>query len=234
MKMFIVISSLLFSSMAFADFGACNDLFPKKKAPVVNTKLSKDSRQLCMKEFAILYSVTTKTPVYTIEKLSYLRQGGNEKRQDNFHEEYRLKPNERSTLKDYARSGYDRGHQVPAADMKHNELAMSDSFSLANMVPQAPKNNRGVWAKSVEAATRKYVARAAGDVYVFTGGHYEDGYKTIGANKVGVPTYLWKLVYDSQTKRSWAYWVANTDDAKMSKPLTYEEFVAKTGLRLLD
>jgi endonuclease G len=40
------------------------------------------------------------------------------------------------------------------------------------MVPQAPEHNRGVWARSVEAATRKYASRATGDVYVITGPVY--------------------------------------------------------------
>ena len=45
---------------------------------------------------------------------------------------------------------------------------MAQSFSLANIVPQAPMNNRKAWA-GIERATRKYVMRAAGDVFVITG-----------------------------------------------------------------
>ena len=55
---------------------------------------------------------------------------------------------------------------VPAADVTTVE-GMAQSFSLANMVPQAPVNNRKAWA-SIEKATRKYVMRASGDVYVVT------------------------------------------------------------------
>lgn len=228
---YLLVTGVLFtSSLSFAaDFGKCNVLFPKQKPPSVSVK---NTRELCFSDFAILYSVDSKTPVYTIEKLSYLRMGKKETRTNNFHEEPKLKSSERSTLKDYAKSGYDRGHQVPAGDMK-DPLAMEESFSLANMVPQAPKNNRGIWAKNVEIATRKYVERSSGNVFVFTGGFYGTNHKTIGANKVWVPDYLWKLVYDDQTGKSWVFWIENSDTAKMSAPITYEEFVKRTGLNLL-
>jgi hypothetical protein len=55
------------------------------------------------------------------------------------------------------------GHVAPIGDMP-TVHAMAQSFSLANMVPQAAKHNGGAWAKTVEEATRKYAARARGDV----------------------------------------------------------------------
>lgn len=69
------------------------------------------------------------------------------------------------------RAVFDRGHMAPAGDMPTAQ-AMAQSFSLANMVPQAPENNRGLWAKAFECSTRRYVKRTGSTVYVFTGPVY--------------------------------------------------------------
>ena len=52
-----------------------------------------------------------------------------------------------ATSNDYKYSGYDRGHLVPAGDMKVNLKAMNESFYMTNMAPQLPSFNRGVWKK---------------------------------------------------------------------------------------
>ena len=107
---------------------------------------------------------------------------------------------------------------------------------LANMVPQAPEHNRGTWAKSVEMATRKYVARAAGDVYVITGPVFEPSIAkspSIGDGHVHVPTYLFKLVYDQQDNRAWAHWQENRKGEWAREPISYEELMTRTGVDFL-
>ena len=88
---------------------------------------------------------------------------------------------------------------------------MAQSFSLANMVPQAPEHNRGVWARSVEMATRKYAVRASGGVYVITGPVFvpniaQSAGAGIGPGQVRVLTYLFKRVKDQDKNKAWAYW----------------------------
>ena len=104
------------------------------------------------------------------------------------------------------------------------------------MVPQAPEHNRGVWAKSVEIATRSYVRRADGDVYVITGPVYvpsiADG-PSIGPGQVRVPKYLFKLMYDQSQNRAWAYWHENSNATQASKPISYGELVQRTGIEFL-
>lgn len=138
-------------------------------------------------------------------------------------------------MEDYKGSGFDRGHMAPAGDMP-NPTAMAQSFSLANMVPQTSEHNRGVWAKDVEAATRKYASRAAGDVFVISGPVYSPSIAEspgIGTGRVRVPKYLFKLVYDEQKNRAWAYWQENSDLTKGSAPISYEELVKRTGVKFL-
>ena len=50
-----------------------------------------------------------------------------------------------ATSDDYRHSGYDRGHLVPAADMKLNETSSCEVGYMTNMTPQKPAFNRGVW-----------------------------------------------------------------------------------------
>ena len=94
----------------------------------------------------------------------------------------------------------------------------------------------GVWAKSVERATRKYVARATGDVFVITGPVYVPSIAespSIGAGQVRVPRYLFKLVYDQDKNRAWVHWHENDNATRASKPISYTELVKRTGIEFL-
>ena len=51
-------------------------------------------------------------------------------------------PEFRATDNDYAGSGFDRGHLVPAADMT-TTANMRATFNLVNAVPEVPTMNRG-------------------------------------------------------------------------------------------
>ena len=193
-------------------------------------------RALCYDAFAILHSGESKTPVFVAQRLNRSSiADADEKRTNRYFQDARLRSAERATLDDYKGSGFDRGHMAPAGDMPTAQ-AMAQSFSLANMVPQAPGHNRGVWAKSVEAATRKYAARATGDVYVITGPVYVPSIAdspSIGRGQVRVPKYLFKLVYDEQKGKTWAYWQENSDSVMGLPQISYEELVKLTGISFL-
>lgn len=216
-----------------ASFDDCKDYFPGGVAPVTpNYPLL---RELCFDSFAVLHSGESKTPVYAVERLNRARilAAKGRPRTDKFYEEARLPFAHRAKLADYRGSMLDRGHQAPSADF-HTEEGMAQSFSLANMVPQSPQQNRGIWAKNVEKATREYVLRAQGDVFVFTGPAFtQTPVGTIGAGKVWVPDYLFKLVYDPTTRKAWAHWVENSDTARMTRPIPYTELVKRTGIEFL-
>jgi endonuclease G len=220
----LLLSSLWLPLSASALFDQCKDLFPAQQIP----KSTQTGRDLCFDDFAIYYSPTDKKPIYTVEKLNGEQlQVPRPPRTNQFYEEARLPLSERALLADYRGSGYDRGHNVPAGDMTR-EQGMAQSFSLANMMPQARQNNQGIWAKRVEEPTRMYIKRAEGDVYVFTGSVGNAG--SIGKSKVTIPSHLYKLVYDPNKKLAWAYWVENSDDAQMRAPISYAELVQKTGI----
>ncbi len=239
-RRFAIVAALLFAtagsgaSAAAESFAACLRLFVNGRPPSLAPRPT--HRALCYDAFAILHSGESKTAVYVAEKLN--RQSiadADEKRANRFFADSRLRAAERAELQDYQGSGFDRGHLAPAADMPTAQ-AMAQSFSLANMVPQAPEHNRGVWARSVEAATRKYVARASGDVYVITGPVFAPSIAqspSIGPDRVRVPKYLFKLVYDQAKNRAWAHWQENDNAARASQPISYAELVKRTGIEFL-
>lgn len=59
---------------------------------------------------------------------------------------------------DYRKSGYDRGHLAPAADMAWSAKSMHESFGFINITPQKPGFNRGIW-KKIEEQVRKYAEK---------------------------------------------------------------------------
>lgn len=216
-------------------FDACVDLFPG--ATPINTASVPATMKplaLCSDNFAVLYSQTSKTPLVVVERLNaaQLKDAKGEERTNQFYADPRIPKGARAELSDYRgqHPAVDRGHQSPAADAP-NANAMAQSFALSNMVPQDPTNNRKIWSK-VEADVRKFAVRAGGDVFVFTGPLFDAGYSTIGDNKVWVPTRLFKLVYDTSSKRAWAYVLPNAE-TRVQKPMDYDTFVKSTGLKLL-
>jgi endonuclease G len=221
------------ATQIYADqgFAACQQFFAQGTPPVVETRPLQ--RALCYDAFAILHSGESKTPVLVAQRLNRASiADADEKRTNRFFPDARLRAAERANLEDYHGSGYDRGHMAPAGDMPTAQ-AMAQSFSLANMVPQAPIHNRGVWSTSVEAATRIYASRATGNVFVITGPVFSPSIvdsPSIGLGLVRVPKYLFKLVYDEDENRAWAYWHENSNDTKASAPISYEELETKTGI----
>ncbi|SNX86837.1 probable NUC1 - dna/rna non-specific nuclease, mitochondrial [Melanopsichium pennsylvanicum] len=121
-----------------------------------------------------------------------------------FKEDPRIPELFRAKLADYFRSGYDRGHMVPAADAKGSQLAMDETFFLTNMAPQVGQGmNRDYWAH-----TEDFVRRLTGKfahLYVFTiplylprqypDGKFRVSYEVIGnPPNVSVPTHFAKVI----------------------------------------
>jgi len=112
----------------------------------------------------------------------------------------------RALLKDYYRSGYDRGHQVPAADAKWHQVAMDETFYLTNMCPQVGEGfNRDYWAHFEDfcrrlTATYPSVRIVTGPLYLPRRDPADNKwyvkYEVIGnPPNVAVPTHFYKVIY---------------------------------------
>ena len=98
---------------------------------------------------------------------------------------------------DYTKTGFDRGHLAPAADMAFSITAMEESFFMSNISPQRPKFNRGIW-KKLEEHVRDW-AEKEGNLFIVTGPILTDNPTDfIGrTSKIAVPNYFYKALLDT-------------------------------------
>lgn len=232
MKKFLVLLlawSLL--TLAQAQTPGCDKHFFQKAAPEFTRKaLQANTTGLCFEAFAVMHSGISKTPLWSAEHLTRdsLRAAREVPRADSFHAEPALPPKHGAELTDYARSGFDRGHMAPAADMPSAQ-AQHESFSLANVVPQNRKNNQVLWS-AIEGATR-HLTNVRGELYVITGPVFE-GDKIARINgRVFVPTQIFKAVVDPSSHEG-AAWIAPNDDSGDYEVVSIAELEKKIGINL--
>jgi endonuclease G len=121
------------------------------------------------------------------------------KRKDNFKPDPQL-VDETNIAYYYLKSGYDRGHVMPAADnLCQTPQIQDECFYFSNMIPQTHRLNAGDW-KSLETATRNWALISA-KVRVWSGAIGEQ--KKIGL--VSVPTQCWKVVEIAGKKTAYLF-----------------------------
>lgn len=154
------------------------------------------------------YDRRLRNPHWVVEHITpaSLSTKNGDRKHSTFVEDDSVPEKFRAKLKDYFRSGYDRGHQVPAADCKWSQQAMNDTFYLSNMCPQVGEGfNRDYWAH-FEDFCRRLTDRYP-SVRIVTGPLYlprkdpADGkwyvkYEMIGSPpNVAVPTHFYKVIF---------------------------------------
>ncbi|ODQ67020.1 hypothetical protein NADFUDRAFT_49472 [Nadsonia fulvescens var. elongata DSM 6958] len=160
-------------------------------------------------EFISSYDRRTRNPAWVVEHItadSIRKQPGQtpDRKNSTFMEDEQVPKKFRARLADYFRSGFDRGHQAPAADAKFSQSAMDETFYLTNMAPQVGEGfNRDYWAHFEDFCrrlTKKYdsVRIVTGPLYLpkrGADGKYRVSYEVIGnPPNVAVPTHFYKLV----------------------------------------
>ncbi len=100
-----------------------------------------------------------------------------------------------ATKDDYYKSGLDRGHLVPAADMLFSEITMKESFLMSNITPQYPSFNRGIW-KRLENKVRGW-CQQYDSVYVQTGVIVSQNSDFLG-DSVPIPSEFFKVAVISK------------------------------------
>lgn len=228
----LALALLGLATAANAGYTDCPSHYPAGSAPeFINQQLAVKTREICYSEFGLMHSGISRTPLWAAEHLTAaeLAQADTIRRKNAFHADPHLPEDEQAELRDYARSGFDRGHMVPAGNMPTPQ-AQYESFSLANIVPQNPRNNQRLWA-GIEAAVRR-LAIERGELYILTGPLFLDAELQRIGGRVLVPSHIYKLVYDPKQQRAAAYLVENTaTDAY--RVVTVEELERLAGITFL-
>lgn len=141
--------------------------------------------------YIVSYNKDLKLPNWVSYELTREETKGKEKRSNRFITDPLVK-GLIATNADYARSGYDKGHMAPAADMRWSPQAMEASFYFSNICPQHPQLNRRGWKKLEEKIRDWAIADSA--IIIICGPIITKQPKTIGKNKVAVPQQFFKVV----------------------------------------
>jgi endonuclease G len=167
-------------------------------------------QELCRTNYAVIHRCSVKAPVAVFEHLTPAAMTGPAKRKDNFRPDLLVNPACSASLADYATVGstHDRGHMAPAGNNTQTDAIMSESFFLSNMVPQVANNNRGIW-KQLETFERQWATNPNADFYIISGGIYDQGHPVVG-NGLGIPTRLYKIVIEKNSRKVEAWLMPNT------------------------
>ncbi len=192
-----MLAAVLFAQVSVSEHLALGN--PSSAKPIEEQAAdSNNSNVLLVKpEYAISYNETFSTPNWVSwrcskEWIGLAERGNNFRADDSLPESWF-----HVTPKVYAATGFDRGHMCPAGDRGKDADSMSQTFFMTNMIPQAPKVNRGAW-KMLESHCRDLVTDG-NSVYIVAGptgvgGFGANGYSERLGKRVMVPAACWKVV----------------------------------------
>lgn len=205
MKKLLAVLFLVSATSAYAGLKDCSQF--EAALPTYTAKAG--DQELCHKNYAVIHSCTAKAPVAVFEHLTPSVIQGGFKRKDDFRPDPLVTPNCSAALADYATVGktHDRGHMAPAGNNTSSAEIMSESFFLSNMVPQVANNNRGIW-KQAETYERQWALTPNTDFYIISGGIFDNRHPVTG-NGLGIPTRLYKIVYEKKSHRVTAWLMPN-------------------------
>ncbi|XP_067937653.1 nuclease EXOG, mitochondrial-like [Watersipora subatra] len=195
----------------------------------------------------VYYDFAKKQPLWVSQVLTKESlKGKANRRQSKFRRDGQIPEAFSADNADYVSSGWSRGHMAAAADFKHSQEAMDDTFFLTNIVPQDGDNNSGFWNR-LEMYCRD-LTKKFDVVYIITGPIYHVNmdddhvnkdddhvnknddhvnmarnyvkYEVIGNNNVPVPTHLYKVIVafdEGESKRAMGAFIVP------NRPISKEE-----------
>ncbi len=134
----------------------------------------------------------------------------NIKKRNSFYTEKNLPKKYRTYTKDYTHTGYDRGHLANDASFDYSQESVRKTYSMANIIPQAPQVNRRTWIKAEKL--ERSVAVNLGKVNVLNGVLYSQNLKRIGTHQIAVPYAFWKMIYNDEAGYKKCFYYENNNN----------------------
>lgn len=180
--------------------------------------------------FTICYDYKMKGAKY----VAYTLEGSlvnkkNIKKRSSFYTEKNLPKKYRSHTKDYTHTGYDRGHLANDASFDYDKKVVRKTYTMANIIPQAPRVNRKTWIKA-EKLERK-VAVSLGMVNVLNGVVYASNPPRIGKNQIAVPQGFWKMIYNDKKHCKKCFYYENDNNINVKQDKLKSHLVDCDSLR---
>ena len=191
--------------------------------------ISQDTVRLTHTNYTTVFSKTKKYPILVqwVVTTKMVTCSTPLKRKDNFKPDPKL-PKETDISSDFIKSGFDRGHMMPAADnLCQTQKIQDECFYFSNMSAQYRSLNAGDW-KSLEVFVREK-AKTVDSIFVWAGNLGE--MTNIGTTTV--PSHCWKLIYIKKENTWMSFMFQNSQtkpDGFENNMISKELLEQKTGL----
>lgn len=196
---------------------------------------SRTDQVLCRGGYALGYDYSYRIARWASYRLTRASISGDAARRDRFRADPDLPKEHRAQVSDYRNSGYDRGHLAPSEAIDTSAEINLETFYLSNMAPQRPAFNRGIW-RVLESWVRGWT-ETRGELYVVTGTIFAERPRRIGENRIAVPSYFYKVIYDPRAQEVLAYLLPHRPDLRSDSlpryQVTVDEIEARAGVDLL-
>lgn len=96
------------------------------------------------------------------------------------------------------------------ADFDYDEKIVVKTYTMANIIPQAPKVNQKTWIKAEKL--ERLVASKLGSVSVLNGVVYSSNPGRIGKNQIAVPEAFWKMIFNDEKNYKKCFYYENDNN----------------------
>ena len=191
------------------EFYSCRHFFLMEKPPIHPLEARSDSQRVCNEDFALAYSRSTKTPLYTahlINKAQAFAQRGKE-RPVGFIVDKTIPLYGRTSINDFVGTGWEAGQLTNLPGGTTNNSAL-----LSNVVPMSPETAQ-VW-RTLSAEIASAAVFNSDTVVEINGVLFEGDTQKIGVSNIWVPSHLYKVIFSYKKKKATAWLIRNKDGHK--------------------